>query len=124
MSFGPLAPGASIGGLFRQVCTVTPQVAARDAMGTGYTTNGTALSNIPCTLQPMSTTRSMLYKSETADTVYDLFLPLRREGQAAVLSISVGTHVTVDGVVYRTIGEGMRQGQGGTQRVPVEELNQ
>lgn len=122
MSFGPLAPGASIGGQFRQLCTYTPMVPGVDAYGQSKPTAGTAVQYIPCDLQPMSSTRSMVYKAVNAASLFDLHLPIRREGQSAALTIGIHDRFAVDGVTYRAIGAGMRQGNSGVQVVPVEVL--
>ena len=98
-------------------------VASVDSVGGGRRTAGTAIINVPCSLQPMSSGRTSLYKSQASANLFDLFLPLRLEGQAANLSTTIGTEFVVDSVTYRSVGEGVRQGQSGVQRVAVTEVN-
>lgn len=125
MSFGALPMPFPLFGLFRQVCSVVLKQAAQSASGFGYQTTATTLTNIPCSLQAMSTGRSMLYKAEGQTTVLDLYLPTRIENGSAggPLVIPVGTEFVVDSVSYRSVGEGLPQGNGGVQVVPVERLD-
>lgn len=122
-AFGFLPPGASIGGMFTQLCTVREMTGIQDSLGMGTQILGTAIVDLPCTLQPMSTANSMIYKAESAASMFDLFIPLRLEGASVELPSMVGTEYTVDGIRYRVVGEGMRQGQGGIYRVPVQKVD-
>jgi hypothetical protein len=123
VSFGPLAPGSPIDGSLTRLCTVRPMTTTRET-GTGVwkPTVGTAVANIPCSLQPMSTSRSMLYKAEGQQSLFDLYLPLRR-GNGTAIPVPVGTEFEIESEFYRSVGEGLRQGESGIQMVPVERRN-
>lgn len=123
MSWGILDSGSSVGSQMERLCSVVPMVAGVDSVGAGRQTAGTAITNVPCSFQPMSSGASMQYKAENATNFYDLFLPTRLEGSATALTIPVGTRFVVDGVTYRSVGAGVRQGTSGIQKVGIVELN-
>jgi hypothetical protein len=120
LSFGTIAPGASIGGMFRQLCSVrVMQAGQTSGLGMGTQTVLVTYTNVPCSLQAMSTGRAMTYKAEGQTNVWDIYLPERIENGAALV-LSVGSEFVVEGVTYRSIGTGVRQGSGGVQMLPVE----
>jgi hypothetical protein len=123
LSWGILDPGCSISDGLERLCSVVPMVAAVDSVGAGRVTAGTAITNVPCSLQPASANSRNTYKAENSEDIYDLFLPLRLEGSATNLPVPVATRFVVDGVTYRALGSAVRQGQSGVQRVAVTEVN-
>lgn len=123
MSFGPLAPSSALSGGLRSLCTVQTMTTTATPMGSDYPSVASSVENVPCDLQPMATSRAMLYKAASAATLFDLFLPDRREGQLLPLAVGVGTRFVVGGVVYNALGDGMMQGNTGRQRVPVQRVN-
>jgi hypothetical protein len=122
-AFGFLPPGPSIGGFFTQLCAIRRMQAIQDALGMGTQLLAEQIPNVPCTLQPMSTADTMLYKAESAASMFVLLLPLRLEGSSVELPSVVGTEFVIDGIKYRVAGEGLRQGQSGVQKLPVEKVN-
>jgi hypothetical protein len=123
LSFTALQPGASIGGLMRQLCDIIERTASVDSTGMGYPGSQTTTSNVPCSLQPMSSANTMQYRAENSDGLYDLYLPTRIEGQSAPLTTSADAVFKVDGLYYRALGGGVRQGLSGVQMVPVTEYD-
>ena len=123
MSFGPLQPGSSIGGMMRQLCNIIERAPTIDSTGMGYPGGETIKHNIPCSLQPMNSANSMRYKAENSDTLFDIYLPTRLEGAAGNLTISADAVFFADGVYYRALGGPVRQGLSGVQMVPVGEYD-
>lgn len=123
MSFLP--PRPIPGGAFQDTCTVRLMGPVTGGSGMGGTALAESIPDVPCSLQAMSTGRLMLYKAPSQSSLFDLYLPMRVENRASggALAITVSTEFVVGSVTYIAVGEGMAQGQSGTQLVPVERLN-
>jgi len=71
----------------------------------------TTYSNWPCCLQPMSSSESLQYQRETRTILAKLFLsPLSDAGVAAASLAMTRANVTIGGVEWRVIGDGMNIG--------------
>lgn len=90
-----------------QTVTLTVQTGSQQSSGAIATSDGTAYT-VMGNLQPNSSGDAMLYKRETGNTLYTLFLaPTTTTGVAVASTINHTAKVTIDGVVYTLSGEPM-----------------
>jgi len=90
-----------------QTVTLTVQTSSQQGSGAITTSDGTSYT-VMGNLQPNSSDDAMLYKRETGNTLYTLFLaPTTSTGADVMSTISHITTATIDGVVYAIKGEPM-----------------
>jgi len=95
-----------------QTCTLSvPSIIATAAGFPETAADPTTYANWPCNLQPMSSSESLQFQRETRTILAKLFLsPLSDAGVAAASLAMTRANVTIGGVEWRVIGDGMNIG--------------
>jgi hypothetical protein len=101
--------------LFNQLCTITLATYTKDNAGVPQsTTSATTASSFPCFLQNLSSTEVFQYGGDTNRVIYNLFCKTTAiDGTTTITSIRKDAMVTIDGVVYSVVGEGVDQTSAG-----------
>ena len=104
--------------LFNQLCTITTATYTKDNAGVPQSTQSeTTAMSFRCFLQNVSSTELVQYGGDTGRTVYNLFvLPTSTAvdgSSTTITTIRKDAVVTIDGVNYSVIAEGVDQTSAG-----------
>ena len=114
MSFGNPPMPTRIGQMANATCDIYTMSATVGAGGVGVGTWALTHSQIPCSIQEMSSNEQLRYGGVTETTLYQLFLPLLKPtGTDIELKGSkTSQQFQIDGVRYEAIGVGVKQRDG------------